>query len=167
MRRIGMHRWSLVVTASAFATLAGGCATADSPAASNTSPGAPTAVSAPPPTPAATVASMPGAVMPPPESPTGGIPPSAHRETSAATPTRADGDPQQGRDLVGPPVILTGVVSVRGTCTVLIVQGRRWALVGQPAHALVDGRHVTVRGRPARVPLGCAADFALTVRGVG
>jgi hypothetical protein len=167
MRRVGMHRWSLVATASAFATLAGGCATADNPATSNTSPGAPAAVSSAPPTPAATVASMSGAVVPPRESPTGGVQPSAHRATSAATPTPADGDPQQGRDLVGPPVILTGVVSVGGTCTVLIVRGRRWALVGQPAHALVDGRHVTVRGRPARVPPGCAADFALTVRSAG
>jgi hypothetical protein len=109
---------------------------------------------------------MPGAVVPSPQSPTG-VPPSAHRATSSATSTHADGDPQQGRDLVGPPVILTGVVSVRSTCTVLIVQGRRWALLGEPARALVDGGQVTVRGRPARVPAGCAADFALTVRTVG
>jgi hypothetical protein len=68
---------------------------------------------------------------------------------------------------VGPPVILTGVVSVRGTCTVLVLQGRRWALSGEPANALVDGQQVTVRGRPAKVPVGCDADFALTVRRTG
>jgi hypothetical protein len=65
---------------------------------------------------------------------------------SAATPIAADGDPRQGRDLVRASAIRTGVISVRGACTVLDVEGYRWALLGAPARAVTDGRRVTVRG---------------------
>jgi hypothetical protein len=68
------------------------------------------------------------------------------------------------RDLVGPPVTLTGTVHVGTGCIVLDVRGRRWALFGRAVQALTDGRTATVHGRPIRLPSGCDADQALDVR---
>lgn len=75
-------------------------------------------------------------------------------------------DPDMPRDLVGPPVTLTGTVHVEAGCVVLEVNGRRWALFGRAAQALSDshGRTATVRGRPMRLPPGCDADQAIEVR---
>jgi hypothetical protein len=70
------------------------------------------------------------------------------------------------RDLVGPPVELTGTIHVGSGCVVLDVRGRRWALTGPFAGSVTDGTTVTVRGRPTRVPAGCDADYALSVRSV-
>jgi hypothetical protein len=68
------------------------------------------------------------------------------------------------RDLVGPPVTLTGTVHVETGCIMLDVQGRRWALYGRAAESLSDGRTATVRGRPMRLPPDCDADQALDIR---
>jgi hypothetical protein len=81
-------------------------------------------------------------------------------------PGPASADPEDPRDLVGAPVVLTGAVSRRRGCVVLEVRGRRWALTGDAADRLPDGRQ-TVRGRPVAVPVGCDADFGLLLRGAG
>jgi hypothetical protein len=75
-------------------------------------------------------------------------------------------DPDMPRDLVGPPVTLTGTVHIEAGCVTLKVKGQRWALLGRAAQALTDGRTATVRGRPTRLPAGCEADQALNVRSV-
>jgi hypothetical protein len=74
-------------------------------------------------------------------------------------------DPENPTDLAGAPMVLTGVVSRDRGCVVLVVNGRRWALVGGAADGLVDGRRTTVRGRPVAVPAVCEADHGLMLRG--
>lgn len=73
-------------------------------------------------------------------------------------------DPENPRDPIGPPVVLTGTVGRRHGCVVLTTGGRRWALIGPAANRMADGQRVTVRGRPIAVPAGCMADFAVLLR---
>jgi hypothetical protein len=73
-------------------------------------------------------------------------------------------DPDNPRDLVGPPVVLTGTVHRGHDCVILEAHDHRWALTGAGVTGLADGGHVTVRGRPIAVPAGCAADFGLALR---
>lgn len=156
MRPIGMRTPSLPLVA-AVLVLAAGCG----PAA--TSPG-------PADEPASTAGSGPAPAATTPDS----AAPSAHPSPSVRPTTPARRPPHTGstpgpdmpRDLVGPPLELTGTVHVGSGCVVLEVRGRRWALTGPLAGSLTDGTTVTVRGRPTRVPAGCDADGALTVRSV-
>src|SRR3954470_10596790 len=161
MRRIGMRRSSLLLLAPALVLVAGCSGPAGSAAGQ-----------APPSTGPAGASSTPGAAMSPPASHPAGTAPAAHPVSHAAGPPTARpaspataaptpaADPEQGRDLRGAPVVLTGTVSVRGGCRTMQVHGNRWVLLGAPARALADGQRVTVRGRPAPVPDGCDAAFA-------
>jgi hypothetical protein len=78
-------------------------------------------------------------------------------------PATAGADPEQPRDLVGPPITIAGTVRIVGGCTLLDTGSQRWALLGAEATQLRGGSRVTVRGRLARVPAGCQADRALEV----
>lgn len=73
-------------------------------------------------------------------------------------------DPDNPRDRVGPPVVLTGTVHRHDGCTILEARGHRWALTGAATAQLADSATVTVRGRPVAVPAGCDADFGLALR---
>jgi hypothetical protein len=78
-------------------------------------------------------------------------------------PTGPGAGPEQPRDLVGPPMTVTGAVTVADGCVVLDTGSKRWALLGDRAGQLRDGHRVTVRGRPEAVPAGCRADSGLRV----
>ncbi|MFI7599321.1 hypothetical protein [Actinoplanes sp. NPDC049681] len=92
------------------------------------------------------------------------VPP--HHPSRSSSPRASRGDPDNPRDLVGPPIVLAGTVDAAGSCVVLVARGRRWALVGAPAGELTDGQTITVRGRPVAVPPGCEAEHGLAVRSV-
>jgi hypothetical protein len=83
---------------------------------------------------------------------------------SPSSPPTPTGGPDNPRDLVGAPIVVTGTVEVTADCVTLTAKGRRWALVGSAAARLTDGRTATVRGRPTAVPPGCDADSAIAVR---
>jgi hypothetical protein len=78
-------------------------------------------------------------------------------------PTTQGADPEYPRDLVGPPMTITGTVTTAGGCTILDTGSQRWALLGDQNRRLRDGSRVTVRGRPAAAPAGCRANGALQV----
>ncbi|MBB4741953.1 hypothetical protein BJY16_005412 [Actinoplanes octamycinicus] len=87
--------------------------------------------------------------------------PGAHRRTPSPPASRSD--PEQPQDRVGAPIVLTGPIETSGECVVLTVDGHRWALVRLPLGQFADGETITVRGRPAAVPPGCDAEWAITV----
>jgi hypothetical protein len=62
------------------------------------------------------------------------------------------GDPEQPRDLVGPPAVVTGVVDEIEGRTVLDTPAGRWVLTGEPVAGLRAGDRVTVRGWRQGVP---------------
>lgn len=95
--------------------------------------------------------------------------PPAGGQPHDATPSPATGngtDPENPRDQVGAPIVLTGTVSRQDNCVILDTGTRRWALLGTKAATLTDGQRTRVRGRPAAVPSGCNAAFGLAVRSV-
>jgi hypothetical protein len=153
IRPITMRGRSALLAAVVAALLTTGCGSSTAPAT------APPATRSPAPS---------GAAVPsPPASPPGPASPSDRQPPPSGTqPAPTGRDPEQGRDLVGAPIVLTGTVAVRGGCVLLDVDGRWWALVGTPAAGLTDGHKVTVRGRPAPVPAGCAGTSALRVHAV-
>jgi len=55
---------------------------------------------------------------------------------------------------------LTGVVQRIGTCTMLLVAPRRWALVGPVAATLKAGERITVTGPVAPSPQPCVRNGA-------
>ncbi|MFB9363669.1 hypothetical protein [Actinoplanes nipponensis] len=143
----------LLGAATALAIGAAGCGSAP--------PAGPTGASGAPVTaPAGRVAASPEQSTLP-ASPQSAPPARKPRPSASSSP----GEPDQGRDLVGAPLVLTGTVRVLDGCTVLEVDGRRWALLGASVPSLPAGDRVTVRGRPARVPAGCPADAAVRLRG--
>jgi hypothetical protein len=159
MRPTGMRTLSPLVVAAAV-VLAAAC-------------GHPASPSTPADHPSGTEGSAPAPAVSAPAAPTGpvpsGTPPPYSRPATPGRqtkPTASTSDPDMPRDLVGPPLVLTGTVHVGSRCVVLEVRGHRWALTGPLVATLADGATVTVRGRSTRLAAGCDAERALSVRSV-
>src|SRR4051812_22187990 len=133
IRHNQMHKTLLVVTAMLLLPAAGCGGTSDTagvmPASSSS---APTGAGASAPADQGTSApgtrapEHSGAVMPRSSPPPDHPPKSSPRPS----PSASRGDPDNPRDLVGAPVVLTGTVEADGSCVILTAHGRRWALVG-------------------------------------
>jgi hypothetical protein len=72
-------------------------------------------------------------------------------------------DPEYPRDLAGPPVTVTGTVTVEYGCVILDNGVQRWALLGDQAERVREGSRVTVRGRRTKAPAGCRVYGGLDV----
>jgi hypothetical protein len=154
VRRTDM-RSLLLFTAIVLTLSAAGCRSATTTAAGAAAPTSNTPVAA------QSRAAAPG----PGESRTSATGSAPKPSTAPSAPTAGTTGPDNPRDLVGAPVVLTGVISHDNACVLLDTGDRRWALTGTAVSGLAVGQHVTVRGRPVAVPVGCDAAFALALRG--
>jgi hypothetical protein len=95
---------------------------------------------------------------PPTSTATGGPATPTPTPTPNATKTRTTtkSDDQLPTPLPGPDRRLTGVVQRIGTCTMLLVAPRRWALMGPVAAKLKPGERVTVTGPMVPSPTLCS-----------
>jgi hypothetical protein len=89
----------------------------------------------------------------------GGMPDMGDRTGQPTPPPKGVPNPPPPGDLPGGPVFgnrtLTGTIEREGSCTMILVSGRRWALDGAKSGALSVGARVTVQGTLTKLPATC------------